>query len=93
MTLVAAPKTGKRRREGAARPRALHRACSISAKLVLGKVVYATGSAKLRRAGTATVTLKVAAKRRRALRRVKRKSLKVSVMRTEAGKKLAGTRR
>ena len=92
MTLLAAPRTGRALASKHLRVRVrCTRACTISAKLALGKVVYASGTATLRRAGTATVTLKVAAKRRRALARLRRKSLKVTVTRTEAGKRLVGT--
>ena len=94
MTLLAAPKTGKALAAKGLRIRVrCTRGCLISAKLMLGKVIYATGSAKLRRAGMATVALKVAPKRRRALGRLKRKALKVTVTRTEAGKKLGRLRR
>ena len=92
MTLLAGPRTGRALASKHLRVRVrCTRSCTISAKLALGKVVYATGTASLRRAGTVTVTLKVAAKRRRALARLRRKSMKITVTRTEAGKRLVGT--
>ena len=92
VTLSGAPKTGRALASRGLRLRMpCTRACAISARIMLGRKVLASGRTKRSSAGTASLTLRVPGRQRRSVARLRRKTLTVAVTRTQNGTRVTGS--